>query len=139
MFKTVPSACFIRIFYDDDDCFIYPYRLMLFASSVNIYTKLPPPPPPPIRLRASQDSAMLVCSSPVKSRNVLTRDLLDTFAVHYGLVRDVTDTDCWAQDELENSTFSKQDEASSENLLCGRFFSFLSCFFGLVSLLVWTG
>ena len=65
---------------------------------------------------------MLVCSSPVKSRNVLTRDLLDTFAVHYGLVRDVTDTDCWAQDELENSTFTKQDEALSENLLRGRFF-----------------
>ena len=34
---------------------------------------------------------------PMKGRKRLAREAFDIFATHSGLVHDVTDTDCWAQ------------------------------------------
>ena len=44
-----------------------------------------------------QGTAIFVRSLPTKSRKRLARDVFDTFTTHAGLVHDVTNTDCRAQ------------------------------------------
>ena len=41
--------------------------------------------------------AMLIRSTPKKSRKMLLSDACDTFATHASMVHNVTDIDCWAQ------------------------------------------
>ena len=61
----------------------------------------------------------------MKSRKRLARDVFDTFASYAGLVYDVTDTDCCAQNNsthghlfstFKRRFFKKRDEKSSEKL-----------------------
>ena len=40
---------------------------------------------------------MLVRFLQMKSRKRMSHDVFDTFTPHSGLVHDVTNTDCWAQ------------------------------------------
>ena len=50
-----------------------------------------------LRIWARQGAAILVHSLPMKSTKSVARDVFDTFATQSGLVRDVSDTDCQAQ------------------------------------------
>ena len=60
-------------------------------------------------------------------------NVYDTFAIHIGLVHDVTNTDCWAQNgsmhghvvaTFKTPILQNQDEKASEKLLCGVLFCF---------------
>ena len=81
------------------------------------------------RFELPRAQAMLVRSLRPKSRKIIIRDVFDTVGTHFGLVHDVTDTDCWAQDEQSRSYFRdfqtpifiKQDEKSSEKMMCVYF------------------
>ena len=80
------------------------------------------------RFELPRAQAMLVRSLLPQSRNIF-RDVFGTVATHFGLVHDVTDTDCWAEDEQSRSYFRdfqtlifiKQDEKSSEKMMCVYF------------------
>ena len=93
---------------------------------------------------------MLAQSLPTKSRKRLAHDLFATFATHAGLVHDITDTDCWAQNGsthghvfitlnfIFNLFFYEQDQKSNEKLHClFSFFFFFSCFVIIPFLSIW--
>ena len=70
---------------------------------------------------------MLARFLPLKNRKRLSRDLLDTCITHSVYVRDVTDTDFWAQNggthsrvfrDFQKSIVKIQLQKSSEKLLC---------------------
>ena len=53
---------------------------------------------------APQGTIMMACSLPMKSRERLTCDVLDTFAKHSCRVHDLNDADCWAQNGSTHSS-----------------------------------
>ena len=76
---------------------------------------------------ALQGAAMLIRSLGMKSRNRFSLDAVYTFIKHAGLVHDVIDIDCWAQNgstrvhvlaTLKCRVFCRQNEKPWERLLC---------------------
>ena len=77
-----------------------------------------------LRNRAPRNAAVFVRSFAIKNRKGRLVTLFDTFATHAGLVHDVTDNDCSAQNGSFHGRvfatfscliqFSKQDEKPSE-------------------------
>ena len=74
---------------------------------------------------SSTDTAILVCSSPLKSRKWSAHDIIDTCATHASLVHDVTYTDCQTRNgstygcfcNFLTLIFDKLDQKLTEKLL----------------------